>query len=145
MSDSVARRILPVIIGIGLTIILLVVLGNIAQQRRQQQAAAAPVLRVLQPRPGVSVDSPLVIQFTTTAPLALHPTGWGAGNLHLHALVNGVEYMPAAAEITRRDSLYHWTLPAVARGRLELFLGWADQRHRALQAGASDTVTAMLR
>ena len=145
MSDSVARRILPVIIGMGLTIVLLIVLGYIAQQRRQQQSVAAPVLRVLYPAPGASVDSPLVIQFATTAPLALQPTGWGAGNLHLHAMVNGVEYMPAAAEITRGDSAYHWTIAPVARAPIELYLGWADQRHRALGAGASDTITATLR
>ncbi len=145
MSDSVVKRILPVIIGIGLTIVLLAGLAYISQQRAKVQHLAAPALTILEPQPDAQVDSPLVIHFTSAEPIVLQPSGWGYANFHLHARVNGVEYMPAAAEITQTANGYAWSLPIVARGPVEIRLGWADQAHRELSTGASDTVRAILR
>ncbi|HEY0672244.1 MAG TPA: hypothetical protein VGD27_08265 [Longimicrobiales bacterium] len=145
MRDSIIARILPVIIGIVLTGILLIGLGYIAKKRQSRELETIPQLTIVQPGPGEALDSPLVVRFASTRPIELKSTGWGTGTLHLHAHVNHVEHMPAAADITRADTLYLWQLPAVPRGPLILHLGWADQRHRALGTGASDSVRATLR
>ena len=145
MNDSVVKRILPVIIGMGLTIVLLAGLAYISHQRAQIEHLAAPALTIIDPQPDAQVDSPLVVHFTSAEPIELQPSGWGFANFHLHARVNGVEYMPAAAEIKQTADGYAWLLPYVARGPVEIRLGWADQVHRELSTGASDTVRATLR
>lgn len=138
MSTPPTRTLLPVFIGVGLTIVFLVGLGYLANQRRNAQPAT-PILRILAPTTA-AVDSPLVVHFTSSRPLELSANGWISGDWHLHARINDVEYMPAAAEIIRADSAYVWTIPAVGRGPLTLKLGWADRRHRETSAGSSDVV-----
>lgn len=145
MSEpSPLRRLLPVFIGMALTIILLVALGYLAQQRRQAAPLALPI-HIVTPTENAAVDSPLVVRFTTPEPLALHPTGWGTDRLHLHARVGAVEHMPAASDIVADDSGFVWTLPTVPRGSHTLRLGWADTRHREISAGASPTLHITVR
>ena len=141
-EPTVGQRLLPVFIGIALTVVFLVGLAWLAQSRRNAAPLALPI-EVIGPADGAVVDSPLVVRFRTRETLALHPTGWGTGRLHLHARVSNVEYMPAAAEIVPADSVFTWILPAVPRGRHTLKLGWADQRHRELSAGSSPTHTVV--
>ena len=143
MTVPPSRSLLPVFIGVGLTIVFLFGLGYLANQRRNAQPAT-PALRVLAPG-GAPVDSPLIVRFTSSRPLQLTANGWISGDWHLHARINDVEYMPAAAEISRADSSYVWTIPAVQRGPLTLKLGWADRRHRETSAGSSDVVRTILR
>ncbi len=141
---STLNRLLPVIIGIALTVVLLFALGYLAQQRRHAAPLAQPV-EIVAPVPQQVVDSPFVVRFKTTEPLALQPTGWGTERLHLHARVSGIEYMPAAAEITQTDSIFAWTLPAVPRGTHIVRIGWADLHHRELAAGRSPEFTITVR
>ena len=143
-EPSVRQRLLPVFIGIAFTAVFLVVLAWLAQSRRNAAPLALPIV-VLAPTDGAGVDSPLVVRFQTREPLALHPTGWGTDRLHLHARVSDIEHMPAAADIVQTDSAFTWTLRAVPRGTHALRLGWADQRHRELSAGASSTLTITVR
>ena len=145
MADTVAARIRPVIIGIGFTILLLAGLAYIASQRRNVTGASTPQLTIVTPAPGMQIDSPLVIRFTSASPIVLHPSGWGAGNLHLHARINGVEFMPAAQDIRQEAEAYLWTIPSQQAGPVAIRLGWADQAHRELSSGATDTVSAILR
>lgn len=144
MQQSAARQIRPVLIGIGLTIVMLAGLAYLAGHRRASSQDRVPQLRIVQPVSG-PVDSPLVLRFTSTQPLRLASGGWGTGGLHLHALINGTSHMPAAADIEIRDSLYLWTIPAVPRGSLVISLGWGDRQHRELRTGASDTIRAVVR
>ena len=136
------RPLLPVVIGIALTIVLLAGLGYLAQVRRNA-APATPTIRLVQPG-AQPADSPLAIRFISSRPLELTTNGWVSGPWHLHARINGTEFMPAAAEITATDSVYTWTLPAVRRGPIALKLGWADQRHREVSTGSSDVVETTL-
>jgi hypothetical protein len=138
MTEPTARqRLLPVFIGV-------IVLAWLAQQRRNAAPLALPI-ELIEPLDQAAIDSPLVIRFTTREPLALRPSGWGTEKLHLHARVGGVEHMPAAAEIQQSDSIFTWTLPGVPRGTHAVRLGWADQRHRELSAGASPARTITVR
>lgn len=145
MSEpSVGQRLLPVFIGIAFTAVFLVVLAWLAQSRRNAAPLALPI-EVLAPPDGAVVDSPLIVRFRTREPLALQPTGWGTQRLHVHARVSNIEHMPAAADIVQTDSVFTWTLRTVPRGTHPLKLGWADQRHRELSAGASTTHTITVR
>ncbi|MGQ0561559.1 MAG: hypothetical protein ACT443_06765 [Gemmatimonadota bacterium] len=146
MSEPQRSNLLPVVIGIALTCVLLAGLAYAAKKRRDAARQPAPQLAVLQPEFGAAVDSPLVVRFASTRPLELRASGWGSASYHLHAWIDGVEHMPAATDIVALDSLrYQWTLAPVARGPVRLFLAWADQAHRPLRRGASDTVTAIIR
>lgn len=140
MTES-SRKFTAVLIGVGFTALSLAGLGYLAAMRKDLEATRAPQLQIR----GAMPDSPLVLQFQSDGPLALQPTGWGHGDLHIHAWVDHVQHMPAAADITRADSGYLWVLPAVARGSHRVQLGWADQAHRPLSRGASDTVSIVLR
>jgi hypothetical protein len=145
MTESTAKRLLPVLIGIFLTVIMLALLGYLSNKRRAAAAAAPPVLHILSPVPHSVIDSPLIIHFRTRTTLQLRPAGWGIGNLHLHARVNSVEHMPAVTDIQPTDSGYLWTLPLVRRGPLTIQLGWADPVHRELKAGTSSVNDVTLR
>jgi hypothetical protein len=143
-EQPTAARLLPVFIGVGLTVLLLIALGYLAERRRNAAPFAQPI-RVIDPAGGQAVDSPLVVRFTTSESLSLHPTGWGTERLHLHARVGGTEYMPAAADIVQRDSIFAWTLPAVPRGTHTVTLGWADLHHRELSAGRTPELIVTIR
>jgi hypothetical protein len=143
MQAPPPRSILPVVVGIVLTIVLLAGLGYLAQLRRNA-TPNTPALTVIRPT-SEPLDSPFVVEFNSSEPLELTPNGWVADAWHLHARVNGVEYMPAAAEITSSGNTYRWTLPAVPRGPVSFKLGWADQRHREVSTGSSDVVETIVR
>lgn len=145
MTEAEHRlNILPLIIGMALTGVLLAALAYAAKVRNAAEKEAAPEITISAPARGVAADSPLVIAFTAAHPLDLMPTGWGHGTFHLHASINGVEYMPAAADIVGRGAQYEWTIPNAPKGPIEFYLGWADHMHRPLQKGMSDTIHATL-
>jgi hypothetical protein len=139
-----ANRLLPVFIGVALTVALLIGIGVLAERRRNAAPLAQPI-DLVAPLDGHAVDSPLAIRFTTIEPLALHPTGWGTSRLHLHARVSGVEHMPAAQDLTLLGSVFTWTLPAVPRGTHTVQLGWADLHHRELVAWRTAPFTVTVR
>jgi hypothetical protein len=145
MSEEERPKIMPVVIGIALTCVLLACLAYAAKLRNAAESQMAPQLTITGPSQGAVTDSPLVIRFTAGHPLDLMPTGWGHDNFHLHASINGVEYMPAAADIIAQDQQYAWTIPTAPRGEINLYLGWADHMHRALQKGMTDTIRATLK
>lgn len=140
-----SKSIAPVVVGIVLTMVFLAALAYVANKRQSEQAAV-PALEIVSPVSGASIDSPLVVTFGSSRPIELGPTGWGVAGLHLHAWVNDVQYMPAAADITAAgESRYRWSLPTVARGPLTIRLGWADAQHRPLSAGSTADVSASLK
>ena len=144
MTEEHRTQIFPVIIGIALTGVLLACLAYAAKLRNAAEAETAPELTITSPVRGETVDSPLVIAFTSAHPLDLMETGWGHDAFHLHASVNGIEYMPAAADISAEGRTYRWTIPA-PRGLVRFHLGWADHMHRPLQTGMTDPLEATVR
>lgn len=127
-------NITAVVIGMLLTMLLLIALRYLAI-KRGREPIGVPALTIVAPNPNSAVDSPLIVRFSSSQPIALHPTGWGTGQLHLHARVNGAEHMPAANDISRADATYAWTLHAVGRGPFIVQIGWADRHHRELATG----------
>jgi hypothetical protein len=132
-------RLLPVIIGIIITIVLLSGLAYISNMRRNAPTAA-PQLTIRSPAEAAVTDSPLVIRFSSERELTLGHSGWASGTYHLHAHVNGVEHMPAARDIVRTGDEYAWTISGAPRGRAVIRLGWADHAHRAVSSGATDSI-----
>jgi len=141
MVDEPRSSVLPAVIGIAVTCVFLLVVGYVAQRRMVQQDAV-PQLTITTPLANAAVDSPLAVRFTTAQPIALSPSGWGYGALHVHAWVNDVQYMPAAADIRPvGERTYELTLPAVPRREsLRVRLGWANAAHAGLSQGSSQDV-----
>jgi hypothetical protein len=139
MTDNPQRRsIAPVVTGIFFTVALLAFIGYAASKRRAAEADTVPQITVLTPSSGAVVDSPLVVRFVTSHPISLQSGGWGYGRFHLHAWIDGVAHMPAAADIQPAgDSLYEWTFTSYTPTGGQLSLGWADQAHREWPSGSS--------
>jgi hypothetical protein len=112
--------------------------------------ASAPLddVPTLQLRAAVPLEGArgLVLRFRSERPLRLTRDGWGVGPLHVHASVDGIEYMPAARDIREvSPGEYEWTLPGVGAGSAEVRLFWSDESHRPMEAGASDVLTVPIR
>lgn len=99
-----------------------------------------PALRVATPASGDTVRNPVRVTFSTPAPLDLGPMGWAASDLHLHIMIDGVEFMPAAADIETGSGTFTWTLPTLEAGDRTFYLTWAGRHHGNLR-GVTDTVT----
>jgi hypothetical protein len=127
------RSIAPVVFGLVLTGAFLVAIGYAASQRRKAEAITAPQVMVLSPADGDVVPAPITVRFTSSRPLTPAVGGWGDGRYHIHAVINGREYMPAAADIEGTpDGSYIWRIAADAKGAATLSLVWADRAHRRL-------------
>lgn len=113
---------------------------------REPSAGTIAPLRIQAPATGDTVANPVVITFATPAALQLDATmGWSADEMHLHAMVDSVEVMPAAADITPlADTLFAWRLPVLPRGQSRIHLTWAGRHHGNL-AGVSDTIHVHVR
>ncbi|MEX2281705.1 MAG: hypothetical protein WEE89_04360 [Gemmatimonadota bacterium] len=138
-GDSPADQrpsLLPVIIGIGLAGALILGLGFWVA-RRPAAAGQQPEVRIISPAGDTTTDGSVTLRFATSRPLELVPTGWGAGRYHLHAMVNGVERMPAASAIRPLSAGdYQWTLSELPDSA-EVQLVWALPTHQQTGAGSS--------
>ncbi len=134
------------------TIILLLVVGGLllaiglwtgGHEKATPAPAAAPAqLTIVEPADSAQVAAPLEITFTTSAPLRLTPMGWQAGQLHLHAVIDGAEVMPGALDMRALgEGRFRWRLKDVAAGSHDIRLVWARADHRAIPEGASGDVT----
>ena len=104
-------------------------------------AGAIAPLRILDPADGDTLTNPVNLIFRTTAQLRLDPSmGWTADDMHLHAMADSVEIMPAARDIALQDdSLYTWRLPVLPAGTHRIYLTWAGRHHGNLR-GTADTI-----
>ncbi len=134
---------------LGPTILLLLIAGVIllgiglwtGGNDHPAAPAAAAALTIVEPAESATVVAPLDITFATTAPLRLTPMGWQAGQLHLHAIVDGAEMMPGALDVRAAgDGRYRWRLKGVGTGPHDIRLVWARPDHHAIPEGASADV-----
>lgn len=103
--------------------------------------AAPPAVTLLAPADGAVVPDPVPLVFRTTADLSPQPGGWGAGDLHLHAEVDGREVMPGGGDIVRLEGeRYKWSLALGASGSYAIRLLWAGPDHRPMPATASPSL-----
>jgi hypothetical protein len=103
-----------------------------------------PALRVIGPAPGDTVENPVAIRFTTPADLRLERTGWGTGELHLHAMADHREIMPGPRDISVYDGVFSWQLPELRPGEHRVYLTWAGRNHMNLR-GQTDTLVIHVR
>lgn len=145
MSEA-RKSIRPVAIGIALTAIMLMFLAYAASKRRAE-IDAVPRLTVLSPTDGEAVTLPLIVRFTTTAPLELQPMGWTAASYHLHAWLGNTQLMPDANDIREiAHYTYEWRLDHAPPGEHQQFhLSWADMMHNPIPEGASRQITLSVR
>lgn len=131
----------PAIIGFLIAGAVILGLGFLASvwQSDEPVAAAAPPLHIVAPVHGDTVSNPVTIRFHTPADLQLRPSGWTAGDLHLHVMADDREIMPAAADISPTGTQFDWQLPPLEPGTRRLYLTWAGRDHRNL-IGIADTV-----
>ncbi|HSJ10912.1 MAG TPA: hypothetical protein VK928_13395 [Longimicrobiales bacterium] len=130
----------PAIIGFLIAGAVILGLGFFGDRFARNDDATLPALAIAAPADGDSLANPVTLSFTSAAPLELHTgMGWMAGELHLHAMVDGAEIMPAAADIRPVGTGYEWRLPNLDAGERTLYLTWAGRHHGNL-AGTSDTI-----
>jgi len=102
---------------------------------------AVPPLTLVSPAPGdvIAPDARIVFE---SPRLVKAPEGWRSGRLHLHAVLDGVELMPGAADIEplRQHGRFAWRLPPLGAGAHEILLRWSGPDHRPLEEGATPVV-----
>jgi hypothetical protein len=133
----------PAIIGFLVAGALILIAGFLAGLRDDSGNSGVPPLSVLAPADGDSVRNPVALEFVTPAALRSGIDGWTADDLHLHLMVDDVELMPAAADITPADSAFVWRLPPLDPGSHRLYLTWAGRHHGNLQ-GRTDTIRVIV-
>ena len=144
MNESPAPNgrpsLLPVVIGFSFAGILLLAVSYWATQRQKNPSAETPpALTLLSPARDTVITDTFTIQFRTGSPLRLGPAGWAAGRYHLHALLDGVELMPGAADIRQLpEGSYSWTFTMARPGAFQLV--WALPNHTRLRQGATDPI-----
>lgn len=108
-------------------------------------ADRAPRLTVEDPRPGATLDQPVVITFD--ARTELRPDGSAAGGTrHVHARIGATELMPGPVDVLPvSGTTYRWTLPRLPSGPASLRLYWSDATHRPIPGAQSDSVAIVVR
>jgi hypothetical protein len=131
----------PAVIGFILAGVGILALGLWLGLR--ERTPATPQLTLVAPTASEAVDGPVYLLFDVDrSRMRIGPGGWGIGQLHVHAWVNGREIMPAAAdiELVGNPSRYRWTLGVLPPGEHTVRVGWSDVRHREVEAGSSEVV-----
>jgi hypothetical protein len=130
----------PAIIGFLIAGAAILGLGFFGDRFSRDDDATLPALAIVAPADGDSLRNPVTLRFTSAAPLELHTgMGWMAGELHIHAMVDGAEIMPAAADIRPAGNAWEWRLPLLDAGERTVYLTWAGRHHGNL-TGPTDTI-----
>lgn len=136
------------VIGLLLAGLAILALGFWVNARGgdERDVAERLAITLLSPAAGDTVASRPVLRFETRARLRPAPEGWRAGRLHIHAVVDGVEHMPTAADLRQIGmNRYEWRLPAFAPGPHRAFLQWSGPGHEPITTGASRAVEFIVR
>lgn len=115
--------------------------------------ATLPPLRLIAPAGHAQVKNPVAVVIETSADISQvtmgssmsSMSGMGSGHstapVHLHILVDGTAYMPAADQMTKiGPSRYQYSLPKLAPGAHTMKVFWAENKTHA-PSGAVQTVT----
>jgi hypothetical protein len=145
-ASDPAPPLLPVVLGFILAGALLLVLGLWRGGTSGAPGTSTiPALAIVEPTANAVLEQPLVVVFETDR-LALTPSGWLSGDLHLHAHVHGVELMPGAADVEHLGGRrYRWTIRHLPAGAHQIRLLWAGPDHRRIPEGRSAVVPFHLR
>jgi hypothetical protein len=109
-------------------------------------ASPPPGIALESPRNGAVIDGALEVRFRIGGVGERMPGGWGVGEYHLHAELDGREIMPSPADIRRLpDGAYAWTIGTPSPGEREIRLFWSDRAHRPVAEGATGRVRVTVR
>jgi hypothetical protein len=128
------------------TAVVLLIFGGEGDTGGDATPGTIPTLELVYPAPNATVENPLELRFRSDATLTAMPGGWGVRGLHLHAEIDGVEFMPSAADLRRlQDGSYQWALGRLQPGTRTLRIFWSDSAHRPLTEGATPHIRIQLR
>jgi hypothetical protein len=117
------------------------VFGDVDRGDAAPPPEGVPQLRILSPMAGAPLPQPALLEFDAGVPLRLGPTGWAAGDLHLHLYAGDTEIMPTSSDLQRIEGTrYVWRLPRLPAGERTLRLQWAGTNHRSMEEGASEAL-----
>lgn len=140
--------IVQMVAGLGILMVAAGIIVGTVQALRpgpELPADGAPALILLAPQTGDTIDGAIPLHFTAGDSLQLGGMGWASGELHVHAYVDGREFMPAAADIEALpDGTFRWTLAAASGNRI-VQLRWAGMNHGPIDAGQSAPVEVLVR
>ena len=147
-TNSSASPLVKLVGALGILMVATGVVVAMVQALRPDAGTAAgeiPAITLLTPQPGDSLSAPIIAHFRAGDRLELGPMGWASDDLHLHAYVDSVEVMPAAADIEENaDGTFTWHIPAES-GAHTLQLSWAGMHHGSITDGASEVVHIVVR
>lgn len=144
-GTTLRDRVLGIVGGAMLVAALAFLVAGGAGDDGEVAASGPSPLVLISPGDGAVLEGPVELVFTASgADLEPNPTGWGAEGFHVHADIDGVERMPAMADIRRTGDRYTWTLADPPTGEVTVRLVWSDARHRPVAEGASDAVTVVI-
>ncbi|MQA90770.1 MAG: hypothetical protein GEU90_11105 [Gemmatimonas sp.] len=107
---------------------------------------APPQLQLLAPSRGDTVPAPIGLQFSSPVPLTNQPGGWGAKGFHLHAEIDGREWMPGPSDIRRQaDGSYAWAVAKLSPGDHSLRIVWSDADHMPVTGGGTKQAPIVVR
>lgn len=144
---TLTDRLLSILGGamvVGAVVLLLV--GGEGDTGAVAGVDAAPTLQIVSPSEGDSIRGPLTVVFRVPGEMEMQPGGWGIGDRHLHLELDGVELMPAAADIERLgEGEYRWTVGMPTTGSHTLRLLWSGLDHRPIEETATAPVRVEVR
>ena len=126
--------------------LLLMLFGGAGDTTETAEASAPPQITLLEPTEGEQLAGPVPVVFQLPGRLQPGAGGWHVGQFHVHASVDGAEFMPGPADIRPVGTYqYRWTLPSLPPGSRTVRLLWSGPDHRPLAEGASAPVTIEVR
>ena len=124
--------------------LILLVLGGPSDA--ETATASPPSIEVLSPVEGEAIAIPLQLRFRTSASIGRKPGGWGTGDFHLHASIDGLEVMPGPADVQPGpDDSYLWTFACLRPGDTQIQLFWSDAAHRPIEGARTPPLGVRLR
>jgi hypothetical protein len=103
--------------------------------------APPPAVRLVAPAAGAVLTGGLEVVFELDEELQRMPSGWGVEGHHLHLQLDGLELMPAAADVQAvTRGRYRWSVGRLESGAHRLRLFWSDASHAPVAGGGSESI-----
>lgn len=138
---AVPDRLLGLLGAAMLVLALVVLIRGGAEDDGGRPLAPPPAVRLLEPAAGATLDAPLAVVFEVDREMERMSSGWGVEGYHIHLQLDGLELMPASADIEPRgDRTYRWSVGPLEPGEHRLRLFWSDANHAPVEGGESEAI-----